>query len=783
MAHGAAPPAASPAAAAGAQPPSQSASAAPGSPRACYSCAGDSEPAPPAGGHPPLGGAKMSPSFIPCGRVPTTAERSVHLRGTRSVRSTAFQSCASDGGQEDDAESDAGCLVTHGSTRAACPAAAQWASQQSANPSPAASPPPGARPRRGGGVPLCFRGLSTWDRHQGRQLLRGVCGLARPGELTAVLGSDERCTDALVAVLGGEASASAYRGVLRAGGVPARGPGSHYVRVVGHVAQQPVCLSRHLSVLTNLRMTVRLLLREREAAEWDERVERVLQQCELQPHTGRRVCDLEPDAMRRLALAIELLTDPPVLIVEDLTKSLGVSASLAVVRLLRGLAHERGKTVVVSLRQPRWAVYSLVDRLLLLHGNELAYLGPAGEDAMVFFQERGWVWDRQYTPTDFLLQLCEPQQDALRRTAEGQRRGESDEDNLRVSAVPGGVDATTLAQVFANSPQYEAELRPELDALLANTALAAPEPRSAPPSELSRLLILLRVILLQAAAWWKWYALRFGAVLAIASIAGRLYESQEISQRGMQNRVGISFFILSILMLANMPLASGLIEHRAVYLKQRASGYYHFATYWAMIVLWELILVRGVCTVLFAVLVFYLTRFDSPSDVGSFVGILTITQMTFAALALLVGSWAPNESTSVTVLFSLCAFFTLSGGLIVNLTSVPNWLVWVEHLSILHYGYESMLTNMFQNRTFDCYPYNPNETGFNDGCYTGDGYLDLLGFKAAHKWKNMYILTGMWVLLLFIALVGLARQRQSIAAEPSGNLGVLPSLLRRLNRP
>eukprot|EP01065_Artemidia_motanka_P003782 TRINITY_DN11800_c0_g5_i1.p1 TRINITY_DN11800_c0_g5~~TRINITY_DN11800_c0_g5_i1.p1 ORF type:complete len:768 (+),score=195.67 TRINITY_DN11800_c0_g5_i1:58-2361(+) len=685
-------------------------------------------------------------------RQPTDASLHSGLPRGRSMRSVALHSCVS--GQVDDEASEHDGLL---GGRVAVVVdgvrpAADWAAQQAGRQEELLreSSPPGVVSDSAAGVPLYFDALSAWRRGTPLRLLNGVCGVARPGELTAVIGSDDGAVDALMSIISGSVPASAYQGDVWAGGVLSQGPGSVYHALVGHVVRHPVFLSRELTVRRTLQFTSRLVVadRERSAAA----VSRVMGLCGLTDYSERRANTLETDAFKRLAIALELLTDPKVLIVEDPTRYLGVAASLDMIRLLHSIASKLDKTVIISLHQPRWAVYSEVDSLLLLHGMHLAYLGRAGEHPVRFFQDNSLSWDASDSPTDFLLKLAVRSTDQDREARGGAQRATSFEDGpVAGPAVPAGVWA-----VFESSPQYRTQLRPTLDMLLKHAAFPQAEVPDNKPGECSRFIVLMRVVSLQNMAQWKWNVLRCAVVVISGTLAGKLYESQEVSLRGMQNRVGICFFILIVLMLANLPFASGLIHHRPVFHKHRAGGYYHVWTYWMVLVAWELLFVRGLLTLGFSMIVFYLTGFDSTSDVGSFVGIVTVIQMTFAAMVTAAGAWAASENAAMLILLSLCSFFTLSSGLIVNSTSIPEWIVWVERLSILRYGFESILTDLFEGN------FN-GEHGVRDG----DEYLELLGFKTRNKWRNMYILMGMWCGLLVLALLGFARQqRVTIASRP-----------------
>ena len=138
-------------------------------------------------------------------------------------------------------------------------------------------------------------------------------------------------------------------------------------------------------------------------------------------------------------------------------------------------------------------MYNLVDHLALIHGGQLAYFGKAGEDAIEFFQTRGMIWNRQYTPTDFLLQLCSTSVtnckistscNLLAHASDGSREEESsfDEDSEALTPAPAKTDAQILGENFQTSVEYRSFILPhilevveESSRILRCTAAAAPQ--------------------------------------------------------------------------------------------------------------------------------------------------------------------------------------------------------------------------------------------------------------------------------------------------------------------
>jgi energy-coupling factor transporter ATP-binding protein EcfA2 len=103
-----------------------------------------------------------------------------------------------------------------------------------------------------------------------------------------------------------------------------------------------------------------------------------------------------------LSLAVELLSDPSVLLVDEPTSGLDAYNAKSVMEVLRDIA-DSGRTVIVSIHQPSSEIWSSFDDVLLLAkgGRTVAY--ARREDALPVFAAAGYECPAFYNPADFLL--------------------------------------------------------------------------------------------------------------------------------------------------------------------------------------------------------------------------------------------------------------------------------------------------------------------------------------------------------------------------------------------
>ena len=126
---------------------------------------------------------------------------------------------------------------------------------------------------------------------------------------------------------------------------------------------------------------------------------------------------------KRVNIAIELLTEPPLLFLDEPTSGLDSTSTLEVLRVLRGLA-DQGKTIIMTIHQPRVEAYELVDSLVLLaQGGKLAWFGPADPDPADHFADRSEMERRPGgNPADYVIDVLDPSDSELKRSPEEWQR-------------------------------------------------------------------------------------------------------------------------------------------------------------------------------------------------------------------------------------------------------------------------------------------------------------------------------------------------------------------------
>ena len=212
----------------------------------------------------------------------------------------------------------------------------------------------------------------------GRVVLEQVSLEVAAGGLTGLLGPSGAGKSSLLAVLSGRRTSGAPSGLVALDGAVAT-PAQR--RFAAAFAPQDDILPPHLTVAEHLRFHARLRL----PARWPKKraAARALREAEALGLTGAalhatRLWRCSGGQRRRATLATALLARKRFVLADEPTTGLDAATALKVVGRLAALARG-GTTVVCVLHQPRREIVRLLDRVALVAGGRLRFLGPPAD--------------------------------------------------------------------------------------------------------------------------------------------------------------------------------------------------------------------------------------------------------------------------------------------------------------------------------------------------------------------------------------------------------------------
>ncbi len=212
-------------------------------------------------------------------------------------------------------------------------------------------------------------------RIDGKELLDGISLTARPGTLTAIIGGSGAGKTTLSRLIAGYTKPSS-------GTVTFEGHDIHaeYATMrsrIGMVPQDDV-VHRQLTVNQALGYAAELRLPpDTSKAERAQVVAQVLEELDLTKHADTRVEKLSGGQRKRASVALELLTQPSLLLLDEPTSGLDPALDRQVMLMLRQLA-DAGRVVLVVTHSVSYL--DVCDQILLVApGGKTAFNGPPSQ--------------------------------------------------------------------------------------------------------------------------------------------------------------------------------------------------------------------------------------------------------------------------------------------------------------------------------------------------------------------------------------------------------------------
>ena len=206
-------------------------------------------------------------------------------------------------------------------------------------------------------------------RYGKRAALSGVSLQIPPGEVTLLLGTNGAGKSTL---LRGLLGITGFDGAIRVAGLDPLFNGRAVRALVGYMPQNGG-LHQDLTVAETMRLyaDIRRAPRDRAAA--------LLREADLLDHETTKVGDLSGGMRQRLGFALALLTDPPILILDEPTSSLDAASRNWLAGRLRAVAAE-GRTVLVSTHAGQELLAAGDRRIELEDGRVVSDTRTAGQD-------------------------------------------------------------------------------------------------------------------------------------------------------------------------------------------------------------------------------------------------------------------------------------------------------------------------------------------------------------------------------------------------------------------
>uniref|UniRef100_A0A3B3YP79 Broad substrate specificity ATP-binding cassette transporter ABCG2 n=1 Tax=Poecilia mexicana TaxID=48701 RepID=A0A3B3YP79_9TELE len=521
-----------------------------------------------------------------------------------------------------------------------------------------------------------------------KEVLMDLNGIMRPG-LNAILGPTGSGKSSFLDILAGRKDPLGLSGDVLVDGAPQP---PNFKCLSGYVVQEDVVMGtltvrQNLSFSAALRLPASVPQSEKEA-----QVDHLLRELCLTKVADTKVGSqltrgISGGERKRTSIGMELIIDPAVLFLDEPTTGLDASTANSVLLLLKRMA-SHGRTIIMSIHQPRYSIYRLFDSLTLLVGGRMVYHGPAS-NALDYFTNIGYPCEPHNNPADFFLDVING--DFMKPTNVHDTELGSTRQNIE----------ECLVEEFKNS-SYASDTRAELRRILQTKECVSqmrPGSITYNTSFLHQLQWVFQRTFQNLMLTPQTSVAQVGVNVFLALVVGAIFFTVQDDQSGLQNRSE---------------------KHEYI------SGYYRVSVYFLSKILCDLAM-RTVTSLIFSAVVYFLIGLKSTVE-AFLIFTFTVTLVAYTATAMTMAISANQSVVALANIFMTITFvFMMSlhvdpclqifSGLLVNLPSIVDWLAWLKYFSIPRYGF-ALKINEFVGLNFCEEPptQNANMSATTAGC-------------------------------------------------------------------
>ncbi|KAJ2450659.1 hypothetical protein GGF42_004439 [Coemansia sp. RSA 2424] len=399
---------------------------------------------------------------------------------------------------------------------------------------------------------------------------------------------------------------------------------------------------------------------------------------------------------KRTAIAMEWVTEAPVLFLDEPTSGLDAHSALMVARQLKDIANA-GRTVVAVLHQPSSDMFEIIDDILVLFEGRIVYLGERA-NLIGYLERLGYPCGIYTNPADHIFNavLFEGSNAASKGMGTGMwavQRAES-----LLAAWQSSPEAATMQELIDSpelAPIDKTQFRQTSPPL---TQLRYLIKRSGRNAVRNRLIIKVRLI--QSA----FFGLMIGCIFLNTDDRGVAVQRQNYS--GAMFFSCMSQYLLTILAVVNV-----FTSERLVFFREWQAAYYGLPAYFAAKNIIELP-IQIISPIIYSAVCYWLLGFQHDGVKFILFTVITIVMSLCGfTCGFLLGASFKTLSAVLSALPAMFLPFMLFGGLLVNTGNSTVWLRWIQWTSPIKYGYSAMMKNQFSGYVVDGNP-------------VGDQYLD-----------------------------------------------------------